>query len=181
MPNSLMPFFHMFSQKGSSLVEVIFYITVLALFVISMTMFNIDLLSGSAKLRTIQSVQDNLRFPIHKMSTDIRRSTGVNIGSSVFDTHPGVLSLQMASAGEDPTVYSISSGRLRVQRGAASPEFVTSSNVIVTNLVFKNLSVSGKTRNIQVLLTVSHDNPENINEYSWTESFQITGQSRKFP
>jgi len=154
-----------FINKGFTLVEIIVYIFVVAVILIGVTYYAIDVISAQTKARSYQEVQQNARFALKRMIQEIRAADDLNEGSSVFDTNPGTLSLAHQDTAKDPTVFDVSAGRLRITQGTNGPYYLTSDKVTVTDLTFTNLSVSERTKNIKITLTIEHINPENRNEF----------------
>ena len=145
------------NKQGFSLLELIVYVGVIAIFLVSVIQFSTAIVQAGEKARILNEVQQNARFAMERMRREVRTADSINTGSSTFGSHPGVLSLEHDSAGSDPTVFDVSGGALRLTQGAGSPADLTSSQVTVTNFVVNNRSVSGRTSNVQIQLTVSWD------------------------
>ncbi len=170
------------AQKAFTLVEIMIYVSVFFIVVSALGAFVFNIILGSIKTRTINEVRYNTRFALHHLVKEIRRADSINIGSSIFDSHPGVLSLENPTPGENPTVFSLSGDeRLQVVYGTHSAQFLTSQEVRVTNLVFENLGIPGQTGNIRIHLTVSYKNPTSKGEYNWSQDSQITVNVRTIP
>lgn len=148
-------------QKGFTLMELLVYIAIASIVVVSFITFGIDITTSTQKARIQTHVQQTARFTMDRILQEIRSADGLNVGSSNFGSHPGVLSLSKPQAGEDPTIIDVNGGVLEIQRGAGSPEPLTPDDLVVSSLVFTNLSFSGRTNNIRVELTIQHPNPEN--------------------
>jgi prepilin-type N-terminal cleavage/methylation domain-containing protein len=142
------------TQKGFSLLELIIYIAIIGVFLVSVIQFTTTIIRAGEKAKVLNEVQQNARFAMERMKREIRTADGVNTGSSTFSSHPGVLSLEHDTPALDPTVFDLSSGTLQITQGAGSAIDLTSSKVEVSNFVLHDRSVSGRTRNIQIQLTV---------------------------
>lgn len=153
------------------MLELIIYILVVSIILTAITMYAIDVIGAQTKAKSYQEVQYNARFAVRRIVNEIRRADDLNDGSSTFDTHPGVLSIGNNDASKDPTVFDIASNRLRMTQGG-TPYFLSSDKVEITNLVFEDLSVANRTKNIKISLTVAHRNPEGREEFD--AEFAIT-------
>ncbi len=153
-------------RKGFTLVELLVYIAFISIIAAVFVNFAIDIIGSSQKARVRQEVQQNARFALERILQEIRAAEGINTGASTFGSHPGVLSLDSAVPAQDPTVFDISGGQLRVTYGASSPETLTSPQYQVSNLVFENFSVANRTQHVRVSLTLAHANPEGIEEFN---------------
>jgi len=163
-----------YNKKGFTLIELIISIVILAVFLLIITYFALDVIGGKVKSQSMQETQQNARFVIKKMTQEIKRAIGINIDQSIFGTHPGVLSLKMADENENPTVFDISGDKLRITRGFDSPQELTTNQVKVINLVFTNLSQTGSSENIKINLTVEHINPEGREEMTAVVNLETT-------
>ncbi|HEX7963502.1 MAG TPA: type II secretion system protein [Candidatus Saccharimonadales bacterium] len=65
---------------------------------------------------------------------------------------------------------------LRVKEGAGSAMPLSSTDVQVTGLSFKNLTRSGTNGLVQISFTVAHFNPNNQNEYDYRKTFTSTAE-----
>lgn len=165
-------------MRGFTLVELIIYITLTVLIGTAILSFSIQVVETSQKSRSFQEVQQNARVAMQRMIQEIKSASDLNTGSSAFDVHPGVLSLEHQTGGLDPTVFDISSGTLRITQGANGPYDLTSSNVRVSNLVFTNLSSSGRVKVIRIEMTVDHANPGSRNYLDARTTVQATAVLR---
>lgn len=145
-------------KKGFTLVELIIYVAMIGVVVIGFLNFGLNVIYTGEKSEIRQEVQRNATYALQRVLSKIKEANAVNAGSSTFDSHPGVLSLEMEDSAVDPTVFDISGGILRMTEGVSSPVNLIPAELEATNLVFSNLSVSGRTSNIKIELTARHRN-----------------------
>ncbi len=157
-------------KNGFTLIGIIIYIAIFFLFFVALVQFSQNIVLTAEKARVIHEVEQNARFALERITREIQSADDVNVGASTFESHPGVLSLADDTLANDPTVFDVSDGRLRITEGAGSPILLTSSKVTVTNLVFTDLSITDRTKNIHISLTVEHANAESI---TYTTSISI--------
>ncbi len=155
--------------KGFTLIETIIYISIISVFLVSVIQFSTNAIRSGEKARVIHEVQQNARFGLERVAREIRASDGVNTGASTFDSHPGVLSLSTTSG---TTVFDVSSGVLRINEGSGAVN-VTTNTVTITNLVFEDFSVSNKTQNIRVSITVEYAGNDSL-EYNTSKTFNTS-------
>lgn len=84
-------------------------------------------------------------------------------GGTVASTEPAMYA-QIVTPGSTPAAF-------QVKEGAANNIPLTSDNVGVSNLTFKNLTRSGTPGVIQVSFTISRVNTSGKNEYDYTKTF----------
>ena len=148
------------NNQGFTLIELIVYTVLISLLAGAFISFSIDLTTTSQKSRTKIEVQQSARFALERILFEIRSAEGVNTGASTFNSHPGVLSLDVVALADDPTIFSLNAGVLEIKQGAAAAEPLTPDDLEVSNLVFSNRG-TGRTKNIKVELTVRHPNTAN--------------------
>ena len=160
-------------KKGFTLIEILIYTTIIAVFLVTAINFSLGIIASKAKAKSVREVEQNSRFAIERMSQEIRRAVDINLSDSVFNQHPGVLSLAMPEDSDNPTVFDLSSdGALRITQGTSTPQILTSDQVEVSNLVFTNLSPNDWSKNIKINLTVQYKNSqrEEFNSSSTVET-----------
>lgn len=159
-------------KNGFTLIEVLIYLGILSLIVVALLSFDVSVISSRSKTMVVEEVQANARIALDLVSQKIRGAQGINVGASVFGSDPGVLSLAMANATQNPTVFNLSAddGRLQITEGSSgTPVFVTSKDVEVTNLVFTNYSQPGEREHIRIDITVRYKNAGSV-DYSYSYS-----------
>lgn len=162
------------NKKGFSLMETIIYIAIVGFIVTSLVAFGISVSNSRNKTYVMQEVQANTRVALGIISEKIRASTGVNVSGSVFNTDPGILSLEIPAASKNPTVIDLNTndGVLRITEGVLVPVSVTSDKVKVTDLIFTNLTQSGDRENIKVSLTLEYNDRDSGNNFDYTQSIE---------
>lgn len=152
------------SERGATILEFLIYVALIGVILVSVTRFAAEFVSTQAKARAVNEVAQNARFAMARMEAEIRGSTGVNAGASTFGSSPGTLSVSMASAGVDPTIFTLTSGALTVKQGTGPVLPLTNGRVEVLEYQVDNVSVTGKTRAVRLHLRVKHKNPGGLEE-----------------
>lgn len=165
--------------QGSTLIEIMIYVAIIGLVVVSFIQFSVSISNSRGKVYVEQEVQANARVALNLISQKIRVAKGVNTGASTFDSDPGVLSLEMADAAKNPTIFSLSAddGVLQITEGTADPVNITSDETRISNLIFTDLTATSSREHIRVQLEVEYAAEDIIYEYK--QSLQTAASLRE--
>ena len=150
-------------MKSFTLVEFLLYIVILSSILILTGGFLWNFIVGNVKANSYQEVQQNGNFALIKITQEIKKASGINI--PVLGSTSTSLSLIMNSAAQNPTVFDVVDGKLRITQGVQDPIELTSDQVIINNLQFTNLSYSGTPGTMRIEMNIDHINPANLAEY----------------
>lgn len=168
-------------NKGFTLIEVLIYMAILGLVVSGFVSFSLSISDSRNKNYVIQEVQANGRLALELISQKILSSNGVNIGSSTFDSDPGILSLSMFNGSKNPTLINLNQddGILQITEGSDNSIYITSDEVKITNLVFTDLTSTSEKASIRIQITIKYDNQgDNVN-YEYSQSLQTAVNLRQ--
>lgn len=130
-------------KKGFTLVEVMLYVTIVSVLLIVVVQYWSSLIGSAVRIRLEQDAQDSSRFAVETLGSYVRRATGISApGPGATST---VLQLQMPDAGENPTIFDVDNGILRVAPGDSGPYEIIPEKVEVTSIEFSNLTASTST------------------------------------
>jgi hypothetical protein len=156
--------------KGFSLLEVLMYVSVSSVLLFSMTLFITFLLGSRVKSETIANVNYQGEQVMRLLTTTIRNGTSV-ISPSI-GTGSASLSVTVTDPSLSPTVFDVSSGTIRIKEGGGPIIPLTNSRVVVSPLLFENVSSSSSTeKSIRISFTISHNNASGRSEYSYSRNF----------
>jgi prepilin-type N-terminal cleavage/methylation domain-containing protein len=168
-------------NQGFTLFEILIYISILAIISVAIVSFVLWAINFNASSKAAIEVQDNARRAMEIMTYEIREANSVYLPTSVFFTHLGQLSLETGlepPAGETKTYkdFYLSNGVLYFKEEGSLPEPLTSDNVRVTNLVFRNLGHNASTTpdSIQIYLGAQYNNPTNRPEFQASTSLEFS-------
>jgi type II secretory pathway pseudopilin PulG len=153
-------------SAGFTLIETLIYTLIISGVLTSAIFFSLNVLEGQSKARVFQEVQQNARFGLEKISQEIRAANDLNAGASTFSSNPGFLSLSHEDAGKNPTLFGIQDEKLVIKQGSNASTTLTSDDVRVIKLIFDNLSVSERTKNIKITITIEHKNPDLVTPFN---------------
>ena len=163
----------MFNRKGFTLIETLIYVAIVALVSTGLMKFSMSMTSVRNKTYVVQEVHSNMRDAMTLITKKIQEANAINVGSSTFDTDPGVLSLAMSDAGKNPTIISLDqdNGRLEITEGTSDSVYITTHEVKVSNLQFTDVSIGSVTKNIQFSLTINYNSGDNASkDFTFTQS-----------
>jgi len=166
------------SRRGFTLIELILYVALAAAMILSVSVFLSAMLQSRVRNQTVSEVEGQGIQVMQRILQAVRSSEAVN--SPEAGLSDSSLSLDVLTSVLDPTVFDISLGSIRMQEGSEDPIPLTSSRVIVTDLIFRNLSRSGTPGIIRVQFTLTHLNQEGRYEYDYSKVFGGSGVLRAY-
>ncbi|MBI2462792.1 MAG: prepilin-type N-terminal cleavage/methylation domain-containing protein [Candidatus Spechtbacteria bacterium] len=162
------------NNKGLTIIELIVYIGLLALVIALTSQFILGILraniSGGAQEELVSSIEQ----ATDAIDRELRGATAVYTPTSVFNAHPGQLSLSTAQhlpAGEQVTYIDFflsDDGRICMKQESLVSQCFTSQKIQVTSLKFVRLVTSGGVEAVQTLITAKYrsDQPNLQTPYS---------------
>lgn len=125
---------------GSSLVEIILYFALLAIFLFAAMMFAIQILNANMISSNIQELQSNVDFMSQKITYSIQTADSVDNIASVFDASPGTLSLNVGIPALSPTQFYLDNGNIYFKEGASEAIRLNSDQIIANSLTFRKIT-----------------------------------------
>jgi Tfp pilus assembly protein PilW len=166
-------------NQSFTLIELLLYIAIISLVLVSVTGFFWNIASGNIKEKSYQEVQQNGRFAIAKMTQEIKKAIGIN--SPTPGSSANSLSLIMPDSNLNPTIFDVSGGKIRITQGASAPIELTTDQVLVSNLQFTNLSYLNTPGTLRVEMTLENLNPSGKSEYKASLDLKTTVSLLKGP
>lgn len=157
------------SNKGFTLIELLLYMAIASIILLALSFIFSILLDSRVKNQTIAEVEQQGLQAMQIMTQTIRNAEAINFPS--IGTTASSLSLDIITTANDPTVFDISSGVLRMTEGMGSATSLTNARVVVSGLSFYNLSRAGTPGTIRIQFTLTHLNPEGKSEYMFAKTF----------
>lgn len=160
-------FYQKFKKKrraGFTLVEILVYIFVLAIVIAIVIAFLSWTLRVNNKMRAEREVSDGAGRIMSAISYELRHAKGIYFPTSVFDVHPGQLSVETGLDVPDNETktykdFYIDSGRLYVKKENSQPQPLHSDRVRIAKLIFRYLQNASTTASVQIDLGVIYNNP----------------------
>jgi competence protein ComGC len=150
-------------KNAFTLIEFLIYIAIISSVLVLTSGFLWNIVFGNIKETAYQEVQQNGRFALTKIIQETKKATSIN--SPPPGDSANSLSLEMADPDLNPTIFDLTDGKLRITQGTSDPIDLTTDRVIVSNLLFINLSYEGTPGTIRIEMEISHSNPAGRAEY----------------
>jgi len=148
-----------FSKNGFSLIELLLYVAVISVVISAIVGFGSWAIQVGTKTKVNSEVVNNARLAMDTMVYEIKKAYSVYTPTSVFDTHPGQLSLEQLNVTTTESSsfvdFFLCGQALCLKREGALAITITNSQVRITNLIFKQLLNSTSAPSIQIMFSVS--------------------------
>ncbi|MFZ2192692.1 MAG: prepilin-type N-terminal cleavage/methylation domain-containing protein [Candidatus Moraniibacteriota bacterium] len=156
------------NKKGFTLIEVLLYITIAGTILSVFSFFLYIMLSMQVKSQVISEVEQQGIQVMQEITQATKDAQGIN---SPTDGTASSLSLDVISSVKDPTIFSLSSGVIRISEGGGIEINLTSGRIVASDFIVNNLSKAGTPGTIRIEFTLTHVNPEGRNEYNYSKKF----------
>ena len=164
------------NKKGFTLIELLLYLGLASVMVLVMSAFLFFMMQNRVKSQTMMEVEQQGAVVMQIVSQAVRNASLIN--SPAIGASASSLSIDTAVVGNNPTVFDLSSGALRIKQGGATAVNLTNSRVVVSALTFQNLGQAGTSGIIRGQFTVSYLNPDNRNIYEYEKTFIFSAAKR---
>ncbi|MDO8260564.1 MAG: hypothetical protein Q7T50_03665 [Candidatus Magasanikbacteria bacterium] len=163
------------NQSGNTLFEVIIYVAILGMIVVSFISFTLAVSSVRNKSYVMSEVNSNLRIASDLISQKVRSAE--NVLSPLAGNSGASLSLDMPNP-EPSLDFSLSDGVLYLVEDGITSSAITSSEVNITQLSFENISANGQRASLQVKISGEY-RANDSREFTYTNSLKTTVNIRK--
>lgn len=163
---------HNMNNKGFTLFESMLYIAISALVLLAVFSIGLEVTLGKAKLKAMEEVSQNARVALETMSDTIRNAEAIN--SPTAGSSASSLSLQMVTGSENPSVFDLSSGIVRITEGVGSAVNLTTDEVNITALTFQNLSYTDTPGTVRISMTIEYTNPGGYHNFEFEKTYYTT-------
>lgn len=170
-------------QRGFTLIEMLLYVAVAGIVLTSLVGFGWNMIGIGAKNGTHHDAVSNARLASEKLTFFIREATDIDTANSNFGVNLASVSGSKVTlrgvAPNDPIVFDVSSGTLRVTLGASAPIALVSDNISVSSLVFANASsLNGKSKNVGFTLQLGTTSGSGRFEYASSTALRSSAEIR---
>ena len=162
---------------GFTLIELLIYLSLVSGILIAATSFAWTIINSRTKAFAVQEVEQNGRFITERLTQAIRQA------QDVTTPHTGEvsnsLSLIMRDSPLNPTEFTSQNNQVLFSQGGSPPVALNSSQVMVKNLDFYNLSTAnGRSHHVRIVLELEHRNPDQRQEWQASDTFATTVELR---
>ena len=163
--------------KAFTLIELVLYVGISSVMLLIISVFLSTLLESRVKNQTIAEVEQQGLQTVQIITQTLRNAD--SILSPAQGASAPSLSLNTYTGANNPTVFDLASGTLRIAEGASAAVTLTNSRVTASGLNFYNLSRSATPGTIQMQFTITLNNPEGRNEYNYSKMFSASATLRQ--
>ncbi len=168
-------------QNGFTLIELLLYVAIFSILISTVMFIAFSSVAQRAHNQAVTEVDYQGEIVMNQITQQIRNATAVNAptpGNTLTS-----LSINTPTISNNPTIYDLyndgSRNRLRIREGSsATSSYLTNNRVTLTNLTFRNVTVTGGRDSIRVQFTISSYNPSNLTEINYSKTFYGTGTLR---
>lgn len=158
--------------KAFSLVEVLFYVAMLSVFILVLSTFWGTLQDVQLKGKAMNTVSTEAAFMLNRITQSIRNAS--SISSPAAGGSASGLTLTSSTPALNPTIFDLNNGNVRISSGANPYTNLNSPWVTVTNLTFSNLTGANAKGVIRIQMTVSYKNSDNTANQNYVQTFYAT-------
>lgn len=151
-------------NKGFTLIELIVYVSALAVIAVILTLFVFNFINIYAKIRITKEVSESSQIAMETILLEIKHAKDIYAPTSFFNTHPGQLSLETekdAPIGEQTIYidfYLDENNRLCMKKEGQEAESLTPENIEINNLIFNYLTANNE-KTIRIELLANYREP----------------------
>ncbi len=167
------------TKIGFSILEIIIYIALVGTILAATTSIAFEIYHGHTKNVSYQSLQNNARFVLSKIVTEIENAQSINTETSIFNSNTGMLSLQTGNSGTNPTLFQIESQRVSIKQGTSASVQLTSADTNATVLRFENLTAPQTPGTVKITLTLTYKDTGNRTELNSSVTLTTTANIRR--
>lgn len=163
------------SAKGFTLVDVLLYVGFAAILFTGISVTLMELIAARVKSETIAEVEQQGQQVMQLITQFVRNAQSIT--SPATGNSASNLTLVTDSG---TATFGLSGNTIRITENGGAAEATTSSQLIASNLAFKNLTRTGTPGSVRVSFNLTHSNPSGRNEYSFTGHF-VSSASLRYP
>lgn len=165
------------NQKAFTLTETLLYVSIVGFVLLAIGSFYSVIIQSQSRNVAVSAVDQNGIQVLEYLTQTIRNSVLVN--SPAAGASATSLSINTLTAANNPTIFDLSAGAIRIKEGSATAINLTSSRLIPSNLTFKNLTTTGAKSVIKFQFTLTYSNPDNRTELNYSRTFYGTATLRQ--
>ncbi len=156
-------------SRGFTLIETLLYASIISVLILSFSVFFSIILQSRIKHQTMSQLDQEGIQAVQIVSQTIRNSKIINLPAQ--GATGATLSLDIFDNVKNPVVVNSSAGNIQIKEGTGAVIPLTSSEILVSNLLFSNVSRNDTPGIIKFQFTLTHINPSLRNEYDYEKTF----------
>ena len=168
--------YHGAHKRGVTLVELLLYVGISSSILLLASLLLASILEARVKNETVAEVEGQGRFVMELIVRAARNSRSI---TAPVPTATGAsLTLNVVSTSQNPTVFSLSSGTIRITEGAGAPISLTNARVAASALLIENRSRAGTPGTVRISFTLARVNLSGRNEFNYSRTFTANATLR---
>lgn len=156
-------------HRGFTLVELVIYMGLMTLILGAMVAMFLLIEQARNKEQVIAEVEQQGILTLEQITQTIRNAEF--IATPATSTSGTMLSIKTSLASTTPTVFDMVDGVLRVTEGSVGPVALTSTRVVVSDLLFSNLSRANTPGTLRIQFTLRYGGSSNKAAYTYEKIF----------
>ena len=156
-------------KNGFTLIELLLYVSIASIMLLAISIFLSTLLESRIKNQAIAEIEQQGIQVMQLIAQTLRNADTIN--SPATGANASSISINTYTGANNPTVFDLSSGGIRIAEGAGSAVLLTNARVTASDLNFQNLSRASTPGIVRISLTLTQVNPSGRNEYDFSKTF----------
>jgi len=161
-------------ERGFTLIELLLYVAIVSVLLLSVVGFYTLALDSRIKNQAIAEVNQQGTLVLGQITQTIRNATSITTPAA--GASGASLAMVVPTGSLSPTTYALNGTTLQITEGAAAAVSLTSSDVKVSALTFKNLTRTGTNGLVQVSFVVSYNNATGRAGYDYQKTFTTSAE-----
>lgn len=151
---------------GFTLIELMLYVSIIGGVILVVSLFLSVIQRQGIRNQVVSEVELQSIESLQVMTQIIRNASA--IVSPATGASSASASVTMLNDFLSPTIFTATSGAITLKEGTASAIALTSEKIIVSDIIFTNLSAATSPGTLRIQYTVSYNNPDTQPEYSYS-------------
>lgn len=161
-------------KQGFTLIELILYFAITSVFLLSITLFSIQIMNSFRLSENIHEIQTSANFITDKFIEKIHAADTIDTDSSVFDDDDGVLALNGATDSE----FYLQDGNLYLVVGSEDPSQLNSSDIKFN--FFRLTRITSPKTPDQIIIDSEIESISTITDYNRVYPYRLSLSLRRF-
>ena len=157
------------TATGFTLIEVLLYVGISGSILLTISVLFAAMLQARADYEAVAEVEGQGTAAMQVMTQTIRNA--LKITSPATSTSSSTLSINTPTSTNNPTIFDISTGTIRMREGGVSTTSLTTTRILVSNLIFQNLSRSNTTGTVRIQFTAQYNSSSTVSRATYQKTF----------
>ncbi len=143
-------------KQGFTLIETIIYTAIIVFVSIIIVEAVLTMTSSFYNIRITKGINEGARSSMERMIREVRAASSVD-PTSAFGYNPGYLKLNTTDSDGNPATveFLVENNSLKIKNNAGPAEILTSPNISISSLIFRQIIISGTLAAIKIELELN--------------------------